>query len=55
MTPEESESPIYNMVLELENINLYEFTLHVKKNGGNVLDLNTDCVVCALEIPFRTE
>ena len=30
MKPEESETPIYNMALELENINLHELTLEIK-------------------------
>ena len=49
MKPEESETPVCNMVLELENINLYELTLEIKRKGGTVLDLNTDGVVCELE------
>ena len=49
MKPDESETPVYNMVLELENINLYELTLEIKRKGGTVLDLNTDCVVCEFE------
>ena len=49
MKPEESETPIYNMILELENINMYELTLEIKKKGGCTLDLNTDCVICEFE------
>ena len=53
MKPEESETPVYNMVLELENINLYEVSLEIKRKGGTVQDLNTDCVVCEFEkFPF---
>ena len=49
MKPEDSETPVDNMALELENINLYELTLDMKRKGGTVLDLNTDCVVCEFE------
>ena len=49
MKPEESESPIYNMALEWENINLYELALKIKKRGGHVLHLITDCVVCEFD------
>ena len=49
MKPEESETPIYNMVLELENIHLSEITLKIKKKGGTVLDLKTDCIVCEFD------
>ena len=56
MKPEESETQIYNMVFELENINLYELTLEIKRRGGTVLDLNIDCVVCEFEkFPFKLE
>ena len=56
MKPGESQSPIYNQILELENINLYELTLEVKKKGGTVLDLNTDCVVCEFaKFPFKLD
>ena len=56
MKPEESETPVYKMVLELGNINLYELTLEIKRKGGTVLDLNTDCVVCEFEkLPFEID
>ena len=56
MKPEESETPVYNMVLEFENINLYEVTLKVQRKGGAVLDLNTDSVVCEFEkFPFKID
>ena len=56
MQPEESETPIYNMALELENINLYELTLEIKRKSGTVLDLNTACVVCEFEkFPFKLD
>ena len=44
------------MVLVLENINLYVLTLEIKRMGGIVLDLNTDCVVCEFEkSPFKLD
>ena len=44
------------MVLEPENINLYELTLEIKRKGGLVLDLKTDCVVCEFEkFPFKMD
>jgi len=44
------------MVLEMENINLYELSLEVKRKGGTALDLNTDCVVCEFdESPFQLD
>ena len=56
MKPEESETPIYNMALELEHINLYELTIEIKRSGGIVLDLNTDCVACEFEkFPFTLD
>jgi len=56
MKTEESETPIYNMVLELGNINLYELSLEIEKKGGVVLDLNTDCIVCEFEkFPFKLD
>ena len=36
---EESETPIYNMTLELENINLYEMCEEIRRLGGTVLDV----------------
>ena len=56
MKPEESETPIYIMILELENINLYDLTLEITRKGGTVLDLNTDCVVCGFgKFPFKLD
>ena len=56
MKPEESETPVYNMVLKLENINLYEPTPEIQRKGGSVLDLNTDCVACEFaKFPFKLD
>ena len=54
MKAEEAESLICNVCLELENTNLYELTLEIKREGGTVLDLNTDRVICEFEkFPFK--
>ena len=56
MKSEESETPVYNMVLELEDIYLYELTLEIKRKGGTVLDLSTDCVLCEFaKFPFAMD
>ena len=56
MKPDESETPVYNMVLELGNVNLYELTFEIKRKGGIVLDLNTDSAVCEFEkCPFQLD
>jgi hypothetical protein len=52
---EETEAPIYNMILELEIINLYELVKEIKSHGGTVLDVNTDCCACVFpddKFPF---
>ena len=52
---EESETPIYNMAVELEIINLYELCEEIQRLGGSVLDVNTDCAICTFknnEFPF---
>ena len=52
---EETETTIYNMVLELENINLFTLCKEIRNKGGQVIDVNTDCAVCTFpnnEFPF---
>jgi hypothetical protein len=51
---EETEAPIYNMVLDLEAIELHKLSDIIKSKGGQVLDLCTDCVNCTFdgELPF---
>ena len=44
---EESETPLYNMTLELANINLYEMSEGIRRLGGKVLGMNTDSAACA--------
>jgi hypothetical protein len=52
---EETETPIYNMSLELEIINLYGLYKEVERLGGTVHDVNVDCVICTFKddkLPF---
>ena len=46
---EESETPIYNMAVELEIINLYELCEEIQRLDGTVLDVNTDCTIGAFK------
>ena len=41
---EESESPIYNQILDLSHIELHKLIQIIKSEKGIVLDLSTDCV-----------
>ena len=53
---EETEAPIYNMILELEAIELHKLKTLVESHKGTVLDLNTDCVTCVFrnnKLPFE--
>ena len=55
---EASETPIYNQILEIEMINLYELCEEVRSFDGTVLDVNTDCVVCTFpdnKLPFEVD
>jgi len=45
----ETESPIYNQILDLESIELHKLTQIVKNANGQIIDLNTDCVVCTFD------
>lgn len=45
----ETESPIYNQIVQLEAIELHKLTLLIKDNNGEVLDLNTDAVTCGYD------
>lgn len=58
LSVEETEAPIYNMILELEAIELHKLTELVKSKGGEVLDVCTDCVNCTFEnnvLPFELD
>jgi hypothetical protein len=57
VTQEETESPLYHMVLELEAIELHRLSRVIEQAGGLVLDLSTDAVTCVCkskELPFKT-
>ena len=45
---EETEAPIYNMIMDMEAIELHKLRRIVNSKGGIVLDLSTDCVACVL-------
>jgi energy-coupling factor transporter ATP-binding protein EcfA2 len=52
----ETESPIYNQIVQMENILLHEMIIMIQNKGGRVLDVNTDCVYCEFpndNLPFE--
>ena len=52
----ETEKPIFDQILDLEAIELYELSKLIKSKGGIVLDLNTDCISCTFPndiLPFE--
>lgn len=54
----ETEKPIYDQILDLEAIALYELAQLIKSKGGEVLDLNTDCISCSFPndvLPFELD
>lgn len=53
---EETEAPIYNMILGLEAIELHKLSKIIEAQGGQVLDVMTDCITCTFpddSIPFE--
>ena len=42
----ETETPIYNMAVELEIIELHKLCKLIESRGGTVLDVNTDAAIC---------
>ncbi len=55
---DETESAIYNQIIELESIKLHKLGQIIKDNGGTILDLNTDCIRCVFksnDLPFELE
>jgi hypothetical protein len=55
---QETESVIYNMILELEAIELHKLTKIIEQNNGYILDLSTDSVSCVFlkkEFPFNID
>ena len=51
----ETEKPIYNMIMDLEAIELHKLSKIIESKGGKILDLKTDCIRCSFddEIPFK--
>ena len=47
---DETESAIYNQIIELEAIELHKLGQIIKASGGTILDLNTDCISCVYNI-----
>jgi hypothetical protein len=45
----ETEAPIYNQIVQLENIELHRLAKLIELNNGQVLDLKTDCIACAFK------
>ena len=45
----ETESPIYNQIVQLEAIELHKLTLLIQQNRGVIIDLNTDAVTCGYD------
>jgi hypothetical protein len=45
----ETESPIYNQIVQMEAIELHKLTLLIQQNKGEILDLNTDAVTCGYD------
>ena len=48
-TTMETELPIYNQILQQEQIEIHKLMMLVKSKGGTVLDVNTDAVNCMFE------
>jgi type IV secretory pathway ATPase VirB11/archaellum biosynthesis ATPase len=42
----ESESPIYNQIVQMEQIEIHKMKVLVEEHNGFVLDYNTDCISC---------
>jgi len=52
----ETESPIYNQILQQEQIELHKLGELIKSNGGTILDYNTDAINCIFpdnKFPFQ--
>ena len=55
---DETESAIYNQIIELEAIELPKLGEIIKANNGTIFDLNTDCISCVFigdVLPFALE
>jgi len=42
---DETEHPLYNMIVEMEAIEVHKLNKIIEEHGGTVLDFNTDCIV----------
>ena len=54
----ETEAPIYNQILQQEQIELHKLIKIVEVNNGKVWDVNTDSVACTFEnneLPFELD
>ncbi len=52
----ETESPIYNQILQEEAIEMHKLIKIVESYDGTVLDVNTDAINCVFKnnkLPFR--
>ena len=52
----ETQSPIYNQILQQEQIELHKLGELIKSKGGTILDYNTDAINCIFEdntFPFE--
>ena len=43
---EESEAPLYHMIVDMEAIEQHKLMKRIESKGGVAIDLNTDCVSC---------
>jgi len=52
----DTESPIYNQIVQIENIMMHELKTMIEEKGGNVVSINTDCCYCEFPdgvFPFK--
>jgi hypothetical protein len=52
----ESEGPIYEQIIQIENIELHKLSNIIKSKNGEILDLSTDCIFCSFpenKLPFE--
>ena len=50
----ESEAPIYNQIVQMENIEMHKLKMIIENKGGVVLDVNTDSITFeAVKFPFK--
>ncbi len=52
----ENQSPIYNQILQQEQIELHKLGQWIKSHSGTILDYNTDAINCVFEdnkFPFE--